>query len=228
VTHVPVQRAARLVWLATALVSLAGLAVELVGHLVAGAHESRAVETFSLSYEGNVPTWYSSVLLVGAALATALFALHLRQSGGRFTRRWMLLACLLAYVSLDETATLHERLNGLFSVEGLDGWLTFGWILPVGAAVVLLAIAYFPIVFALPRATRNLVILAGVLYVGGALVFELPLGWWTAQAGEESLGYILIDWGEETLELAGATLYLATMAGHLVAVSPELRLGGKR
>ena len=40
--------------------------------------------------------------------------------------------------------------------------------------------------------------------VGGALVMELPLGWWTAHHGMDSFGYALIDWVEETMEMVGA------------------------
>jgi hypothetical protein len=52
---------------------------------------------------------------------------------------------------------------------------------------------------------------AGVIYVGGALVTELPLGYWSVRVGEDNLGYSLIDFVEETLEFTGVTLFLLAL-----------------
>jgi hypothetical protein len=43
---------------------------------------------------------------------------------------------------------------------------------------------------------------------------ELPLGWWTTHYGENTLGYALIDWLEETMEMVGATLALVALLAH--------------
>lgn len=59
----------------------------------------------------------------------------------------------------------------------------------------------------LPRDTRRRFVLAGSLYVSGALVMELPLGYWTDIAGSHNLTYALIDWVEESLEIAGLSIF---------------------
>ena len=40
---------------------------------------------------------------------------------------------------------------------------------------------------------------------------EIPLGLWAERHGEDSLGYLLIDWVEETLEMSGAALFLVSI-----------------
>ena len=64
----------------------------------------------------------------------------------------------------------------------------------------------------------------GGLHGGGALFLELPLGWWTERAGEHSLGYALIDWVEETMEMLGAALFLLSLIRYLREQHGELRL----
>ncbi|HYX90280.1 MAG TPA: hypothetical protein VE782_01860, partial [Myxococcaceae bacterium] len=63
-------------------------------------------------------------------------------------------------------------------------------------------------------------ILAGALYVGGALVMELPLGWWYERAGDANLVYAAIDHLEETLEMIGASLFLSALVEELGEAAP--------
>ncbi len=44
---------------------------------------------------------------------------------------------------------------------------------------------------------------------------ELPLGLWTDVHGDDNVGYALLDWTEETLELVGATLFVLALDRHL-------------
>jgi hypothetical protein len=196
-----------------AVVSVTGCLVELGHHGVGPAAPETVVALLSLSYEANVPTWYSSVLLLGCAFLLALNA----ADATRHRRHWVVLAAVFAYMSLDEVATLHEQLNEVFDLG--DGVLRYGWILPAAALVLALGVAYLPFLKALDAVSRRRFLVAGAVYVGGALLMELPLGWWASRYGEESLGYVLIDVVEETLELAGASLFLLAL---------QLRLEGRR
>jgi hypothetical protein len=61
-------------------------------------------------------------------------------------------------------------------------------------------------------------IVAGLVYVGGALGMEVPLGLWAARHGEDNLGYVLIDFVEEVMEMSGAALFLLSLLRHLAAL----------
>ncbi len=195
---------------ATGLIALLGLGVEL---LHARSH-APAVEVLvgflSLSYEGNLPTWYASSLLLLCAVQLGLIARAL-PAGDRLRWHWWLLVVLFAYMSLDETVELHEHLGGHLDTGGV---LYFDWVIPAAAVVVLLGLLFLPFLRRLPATSRRRFVLAGALYVGGALLMELPLGWWTERAGPETLGYALIDWVEESLELAGVSLFLLALVAH--------------
>jgi hypothetical protein len=206
-----VQRA-----LAVALVAVAaaGLAVELLHHGLLPDLDEDLVALFSLSYEGNLPTWYSSALLLACAVTLGVIAAGAPAGSGRY---WSLLAAVFGYLSIDEAVGLHEQLNGL--VE-LGGPFYFGWIIPAGAAVLLLGLAFLRFLVRLPAESRRRFILAGALYVGGALLMEIPLGMWTEARGDLGLGYALIDFVEESLEMIGATIFLLALLRHAANHGP--------
>jgi hypothetical protein len=188
----------RLLW-AVAAVSGLGLAAEA---WAARSHDGvieALLPKLSLSYEANVPTWFSSSLLLACAVAAWLIP----------GRHWKLIAGLAAYMSLDEAAELHEHLGGHFSSA-----IYFDWVIPAAVIVAALVIAFIPFIRALDPRTRMRLIIAGVIYVGGALVMELPLGWWTERHGMDTLGYALIDWVEETMEMVGSALAFAALLAH--------------
>lgn len=190
---------ARWLFVGVALVSGAGLAVEV-------AH-SPLVQHLSLSYEGNVPTWFATVLLFSSALAAARIA----REAVAFRRYWWGVAAVFAYASLDEAAELHEHMGGTFDLRGP---LYYDWVIPAAVLLVALVIVFWPFVRALEHGTRRRLMVAGAIYIGGAVVMELPLGWWTDRAGPDTLGYALIDWFEETMELVGASLALLALVRH--------------
>lgn len=189
-------------------IAAAGLIVELI-HLRSHAP---AVETtvrlLSLSYEANLPTWYASSLLLGCALLLGAIATDVAARGAPFRRHWWGLAVGFAFMSIDEAVELHEHLGGRLDLGGV---FYFDWVIPASAVVASIAVIYLRFVRALPRARRRWFVLAGAIYVGGAVGAELPLGWWAERAGTDSAGYMLIDWVEETLELTGVSLFMRAL-----------------
>jgi hypothetical protein len=198
----------RVLWVLLAVVSGLGLTAELVRYLWEGSALAGVAPLFSLSEEGNVPTWYASALLLTCSLVLLLIAGAATQARARHRGHWWFLALAFSYISLDETVTLHEHLNDWFPRQGI---FYFSWVIPVGVALCVMALAYVPFLRGLPARTRRQFLVAGIIYVGGALLTELPLGYWTVRVGEDNLGYSLIDFVEETLELSGATLFLLAL-----------------
>ena len=195
-------------------VGAAGLTVELLHHGPLPALDEDLVGLFSLSYEGNLPTWYSSALLLACAITLAAIAPSAPAGQARY---WALLSGVFGYLSIDEAVGLHEQLNQLVR---LGGPFYFGWIIPAGAAVLVLAAVYLGFLRALPGETRRRFLVAGALYVGGALVMEIPLGLWTEAHGDGGLGYALIDFAEESLEMSGASLFLLALLRHAAHHGP--------
>jgi len=190
-----------------AAVSALGLAAELWNASSRHPLQEELVPRLSLSYEHNVPTWLASSLLLVCGLAAGAVA----REAPRWRRHWWGMCIVFAYASLDEATQLHEHLGGHFETSGV---LYYNWVIPAVGILGVLAAVYLPFVRALPAATRLRLIVAGAIYIGGAIGMELPLGWWVERAGPDNLGYGLIDWVEETLELLGASLALVALVAH--------------
>lgn len=194
-----------------AVVAGAGLAVEVLKPILGLGSRSGVVPLFSLSYEQNVPTWYTSALLFACALTLAVIAVGARRAGG-FVKHWWGLSAAFLYISLDEVVEIHE---------GASAWLDWGgvfyfsWVVPAAVVVAVFAAAYRRFLAHLPRDTRNRFLLSGGIYVTGALVMELPLGYWAERAGSDNLVYGLIDFVEESMEMLGVNLFLLALLGHL-------------
>jgi hypothetical protein len=184
-----------------AAVSALGLLAELWNASSEHPLREELVPRLSLSYEHNVPTWLASSLLLVCGLAAGAIA----REAPRWRRHWWGMCAVFAYASLDEATQLHEHLGGHFETSGV---LYYNWVIPAVGILGVLAAVYLPFVRALPAATRLRLIVAGAIYL------ELPLGWWTERAGPDNLGYGLIDWVEETLELLGASLALVALVAH--------------
>ncbi|HUH00396.1 MAG TPA: hypothetical protein VML75_00295 [Kofleriaceae bacterium] len=208
------DRLARGLTAAGAVVILLGLGVE-VWHAYSHDAAVEALTPFlSLSYEANLPTWYAASLLLACAIVLGLIACD---AGAPLRRYWWGLAIMFGYMSLDESAELHERLGGLV---GTGGVLYFDWVIPAAIIVGAIGLIYLPFLRRLPAATRRHFVVAGAIYVTGALLMELPLGWWTERAGADNLTYALIDWVEESLEITGATWFLTALIAYRAEARP--------
>lgn len=196
-----------------AAVIAAGLLVELLRVTLQLKRRSGILPLFSLSYEANVPTWYSSALLFTCALVLAVVAAAARQQRQRFVPHWYGLAAGFLYISLDELVSIHEATGWL----KLSGVLYFSWVIPAAALLLVLGIVYLKFLAHLPAPFRRRFVLCGGIYVAGAVGMELPLGWWTEREGTNNLGYALIDHVEEGLEMLGVNLFLLALLDYLAA-----------
>src|SRR5690606_16748262 len=68
------------------------------------------IDFFYVDLENNLPTWYQSVNFLLAAFLLGMLFHSTRRMSERFARHWGLLALGFVYLSLDEMASLHERL----------------------------------------------------------------------------------------------------------------------
>ena len=204
-----------------AIVALAGLAVEVAQDGLGWDDPYDLLDLFSLSYESNVPTWLSASMHATSAILLALIASGKRQSGAPFVRHWWGLSIVFAYISIDEFVTLHEEMNAWFDLSGV---LYFGWVIPAAILVSIFVLSYWQFLVHLPGITRFRFIRAGAVFVGGAMGVELILGYWTDLHGSRNLGYALIDWVEESMEMAGVGLFLSALVAVLADQTGQLRL----
>ena len=183
------------------------------------------VPLMDLSYEGNIPTWYSSLLLFACACLLLLIGQLTSQDGQPYRWHWRLLGLIFLYISIDEAVMIHESLNTpVRTALGVGGVFYFAWVVPFAAVLAGLPLVYLKFLLSLPPRFRILFVIAGAVYVGGALGTELPISAWYEAYGGDNLVYGLLNLAQEGLEILGASLFCWTLIDYLAAQFGGLRI----
>lgn len=185
------------------------------------------IDKFDLDLEkNNLPTWYQSSTLLLSAVFLAIIAFVKKNKQERDVRYWAFLSLAFLFLSADEAVSIHEQMTmPLRKAFDLHGFLFLSWVIPAGIAVSILFTANFKFLFRLPAATRWLFVIAGFIYLGGALGIEmvnanyLEANHFIATNpeifGAERFQYALLTALEEFLEMAGIGIFIYALAAHL-------------
>lgn len=174
-------------------------------------------DLFSVNAEQTIPTWYSTLLLFIAAVLLAFITAAKRAGQDRYWRHWGGLAVVFLYLSMDEGAVIHEIVaDGLQNTLNLTGFLAFGWQIVAVPLVLLFGLLYLRFLIHLPRRTRNLFILAALLYVGGALIVEgISANQYYVEGGV-TFTYLAIATIEELCEMLGVVVLIYMLLAYMV------------
>jgi len=217
----------RLILIASVIVVCLGVVRELVMARIGTGTPLKELRHIALDSELSLPAWYSSMLLFFIAGLLALIGRAARAVADRDAGRWLLLAAIFLAMSLDEAASFHESLMvPLREGLGLTGILYYAWVVPGAIGVALIGAFFLPFVLRLPRRTAALIVLAGALFVGGALGMELIGGALEEAVTKQSLAYSIVSTIEESLEIAGLTVFVLALVRHVggqwEAVAPQI------
>jgi len=169
-----------------------------------------------LDGECNIPSWFSSALLLLCAFLLAVVAAAQRQLRDRHVGHWLALAVIFLFLSLDETAQLHElSIAPLRSSFHTSGLFLYPWIIPAAICVAVFVLSYLGFLASLPRRSRWLFVAAGAIYVAGALGVEALSGQQESLHGEETVGYHALITVEELLEMAGLVVFIYALLDYL-------------
>lgn len=162
-----------------------------------------------VDYEANLPTWYSSIALLTASVVVCFIALSKRAQKDRYTFHWFFLSGLFFLLSVDEVATIHEcAIEPMRKLIDASGVLHYAWVIPGGIFVLMVGGFMMRFVFSLPARTRNLFMIAGAVFVGGAIGVEMISAFHAFSHGEKNLLYSLIITFEEAMEMLGVIIFI--------------------
>ena len=180
---------------------------------------------FKLDDEQNVPTYFSTLILVTASALLALIATLKRRRSERFAAHWTALSAMFLYLSMDELIGLHEmvgaRIGGATTTSGVFYYSSTIFTLTM---VLLVGFSFLRFLTRLPRRTAALFIGAGALYVAGALGMEMVGGLVDESYGTEGVLYLAVTTLEETCEMSGVVLFVYALLDYLSTALHEPRL----
>ncbi len=186
--------------------------------------EVNQLRRFNMDAEGNIPTYFATMILLFSGYLLGTVALIKRRDRDPYGNHWAVLSLLFILMSFDEAASVHEMsIEPLRALLGLSGFLHYAWIIPGAISVVIAGIIYFRFWLNLPSRTRTMFLVAGLCYVFGAIGFEAISGSYIDMAGEVDLTYAFITTAEETLEFSGVILLIQALLGFLSDVHPQTK-----
>jgi hypothetical protein len=246
----------RFLIVAVLLITLAGLAARFALYMWGDKAFLDPLELLDVGEEQSIPTWFESMMFMLCSILLAVVAVTKRQRGERYGLHWGVLSIIFLYLSLDEVATIHEALGAalerlLRHTTGFEagGAISYFWVVPGIAFVLVVALAYVRFLLHLPRTTRRLFLFAGAVFVLGALGVEMltaevmsasgPIADWivstsgdmvdrgTANAVPTILKGLQTS-GEEMLEMLGLAAFiyalLAYMRSYVEDVTVRVRI----
>jgi len=148
-----------------------------------------------------------------------------RHGSEPYAMHWLGLSVVFLGLSMDEAVGFHEMtIMPLRELLGTGGAFLYAWVIPALLFVGTLGIVYLGFLWHLEPAFRLRVILAGGLFVGGAVGFEMLEGTLAAFYQQHRLVHEAAVHLEDTLEFAGVLLFLHSLLVYARNRSRELQL----
>lgn len=163
-------------------------------------------ELFDVDEEESVPTWFSSSLLLLTAAVLFLIAHLNQQRKDPYTVYWLGLALGFTFMSADEIAGFHETLNSITETS---------WAVPGLIVALLIGGFYLKFLSSLPATFAVRFMMAGAIFVGGAIGVELATEPYLYDDALDTLGYNLWTPVEEGMEMGGVILFLASLFDYI-------------
>ena len=203
-----------------------GIGVQVSKYVLGHSYLLGLVPLFDLGTDNTVPTWYASITLLICSILLAIISMAKREDKDPFTLHWKALAFIFLYLSIDEVARIHEVVGDtLWRFTGkTHGLFYFNWVIYGLAFVVVLIPPYVKFVRHLPSKTMRLFILAGVVYVGGALGMEMINARHADLHGFNNLTYQLMTAVEEFLEMIGIVIFIYALMSYIASQNSQMKV----
>lgn len=171
---------------------------------------------FDINGEQNFPALYSWSALLFSAMLLATIAQIKKINGERYVLYWRGLAIIFAFLSIDEAMSIHEKfmdpLQARFNTSGI---FHYAWVIPAGILVIIFGLTFYKFFAALPSKTKRLFLIAGVVYVTGALGLEMVAGIYAEDSGEQNIVIAALTSIEEFMEMSGIAIFIYALLTYI-------------
>jgi len=168
------------------------------------------IRMVDFDYETNLPSLYSSLAILFCASLLWFVRQYHKQSNSKYRYHWLGLAMIFTFLGVDEALGLHEELGDF--VEELhwfkaEGFLYFAWVVPYSLLFLIFILSYFKFVFSLPKPIMFRFITAGMLFITGAVGFEIISAAEADLHGSETVYYSVLYTIEELCEMVAMVIF---------------------
>jgi len=215
---IPWEKTLKNTWNSLLVLEIILLSIFIVFQFIAYSNisfsESYLFKIFDLGLESNIPTFFEVFLFMLLALSAYFCGIVDRNKG--FHRReylpWIFASILLLFLSIDEMVQIHEQLTDpIRQILNVDGFLYFAWIIPYVVVLSFLAFYFVPFLFKLPTKSRTLIISGALVFIFGAIGFEMIGAFLYSSGASGNVSYIIVSAFEEFFEVVGILIALKGM-----------------
>lgn len=170
------------------------------------------IELIDFDYEANLPSLYSVFAIILCSCVLFMIASGKRKTQQPYRFQWQLLAWIFLFLGLDEGVSLHEDIGDIMEeFFTASGYLYFPWVIPYAGLVVLLALFYFRFLLRLPRPIMIRFIVAGLLFLTGAVGLEMMSAHEADVNGTTTITYSILYTIEELCEMIAIVIFLRAL-----------------
>ena len=173
--------------------------------------------------ENNLPSFYSALAILFCSIL--LFVIRQHHSGQRWRHHWLGLAIIFMFLSFDEALALHEEIGDLTEqFVSAQGVLYFAWVIPYGILLAVFVVSYLRFTLHLPVRTRWLFIVAGGLFVLGAIGIEMFSAREADLHNTDTVLYSVLYTFEELCEMLAMVLFAYALLDYLKHTVGEIKI----
>jgi hypothetical protein len=174
------------------------------------------VPKFDLNRENNIPTYFSSFMLLISAGLLAIVTMSKRRDCAPYSTHWFILMIIFLFLSIDESASFHELLiSPLKHILHLSGIWYHAWVIAGFAFVVVFVIFYYRFFLNLPSRTKLYLVIAAFFLVVGAVGIEFIGGAYLDVHGDWTLAYGIMTIIEESFEMIGVLFFIIAILDYI-------------
>ncbi len=174
------------------------------------------VRLVHVAEEGNITTWFSAMLLFISSILLGLIASIEHTQIKPYVKHWSALAIVFFLMTLDEAARIHElTIEPMRSLFNASGIFHYAWVLIAIPFLIILAVVYWKFIQDLPKKTRLLFIISGVVFVSSAMGMDMVVGYFISHNIAPRLLEPLLITVEEFGENVAIVLFIYTLLSHI-------------
>lgn len=174
------------------------------------------VKLIDFGYEANLPSIYSVLALTFSALLLAILTTYYKQQHQPYLA-WLGLTIIFLFLAFDEGASIHEKI-GDFTEDHIidaDGYFYYEWVIPYALFVTVFVLSYIKFLLALPKAIAIQFIVAGIMFLTGAVGLEMISAQEADINDTHTVKYSILYTTEELLEMTAIVVFVNALLKHI-------------
>ena len=190
---------------------------------------SAKIWVLDLDFEESFYTWFSTVMLSAAAFICFFLSLKDHGQTKNVKTQWRILGSLFFLLSADEMLSFHERISGMLSTSfTTSGMFEFAWVIPALIIIPIFLFLFFPFIRHLHTHISYTIIIAGAIFVFGAVGMEMIAGIFISENNSQddvftSPMYRFLVNIEEGLEVLGVIVFIKALLMQAEIYFPEIQ-----